>query len=64
MGKKLDDTVFLSSKVHEEIHVAAKGANPTTFDRALLAATSNRGRHKVKHGGYWRIYWLNHLALT
>lgn len=63
IGKDLDDVVFLSSNVHQRIHMDAKSASATTFDRALLAATSNRGRHKDKHGQHWRVYWLNHLNL-
>lgn len=56
IGKDLDDVIFLSSDVREEIMAENTGVHRMA---RILGSLHNRGRRADKHGNLWRVYELN-----
>lgn len=54
IGKDVDDVVFVSAEVRQQILSA---------DSELLPHLDNKGRRPDKHGTYWRVYQLNHTGV-
>lgn len=61
IGKEVDDVVFISNQVREEL-IVMQGVYPdTNAIRSAMAALVNRGRKTDKHGNKWRVYELGHM---
>jgi hypothetical protein len=60
-GKAVDDVIYLSDAVRNELLKANDG---TSGIGGLIGALTNKGRHKDKHDNPWRIYELNYVLVT
>jgi hypothetical protein len=56
IGKDLDDVIFVSSDIREEIMAENTGVHRMA---RILGSLHNRGRRADKHGNLWRVYELN-----
>jgi class 3 adenylate cyclase len=59
IGKEADDILFISAQVRQKL--IGRGESPCP---QILSCLQNRGRRADKHGNPWRVYELNHSALT
>jgi hypothetical protein len=59
VGRNQDDVVFISDETRTQVtrHHAGSGAD---FLDPSIGFLQNRGRRQDKHGGYHRVYELNH----
>jgi hypothetical protein len=60
VGKDTDDVVFVSADVRRSIQAEPK----EPMRDLILAALQNRGRRKDKHGGFQRVYEVNHTEIA
>lgn len=60
IGKDMDDVVFVSNEVRDEIMRIPSKAFPRG---EILDALQNRGRRADKHGKMWRVYELHHSVI-
>jgi hypothetical protein len=59
IGKEADDILFISAQVRQKLIGREEPPCPE-----ILSCLQNRGRRADKHGNSWRVYELNHSALT
>ncbi len=64
VGRRVDDVIYVSGEVRSRIMVSG-GRSARSMDReSLMQCLINRGRRSDKHDRPWRVYEMNHSAVS